>query len=89
MKKTNHFSCENCDRVFCIDYSNDNKICSGIVKKPMISYDVIRLCIITNGEATVTDSSPDEIGSIITVLSHSLNDWMMSRKTYEKFREDK
>ena len=86
-----HYKCENCELVYCFDYANDNKICSGLVKNknPDVPYDVIRLCINTTSEKEImaSDFTPDEASSIITALSHSLGEWMIRTKPYKKFRD--
>jgi len=91
-KQTDHFGCNNCEQSFCMHYSNNNKICSGIIKQvnPDIPYDVIRLCIeTTNDSMQPYDYTPDEAHSIITVLSHSVGDWMANTKAYQKFRKQR
>ncbi len=88
-KQTDHFGCNNCELGFCIHYSNKNKICSGVVKRinPDVPYDVIRLCIETSEGMQPYDYTPDEANSIISVLSHSMGDWMANTKAYQRFRK--
>lgn len=88
-KCTEHFSCYNCELSYCMNYTNNCKICSGIVKQvnPEIPYDVIRLCIKTTSEEIQTyDYTPDESQSILIVLLHSTSEWMQEAKSYQKFR---
>lgn len=85
-----HYTCDNCDMAYCFNYANDNKICAGCVKKvnPDVPFDVIRLCINTTSEEEmmVFDYTPDEVTSIVTVLSHALEEWMTETDAYKKFR---
>ena len=90
MSDDNHYSCNNCTQIYCFHYANENKICSGIVKNvdPDIPFDVIRLCInTTSEELQVYDYTPDEVSSIISVLSLSLGEWLSETKTYKQFRK--
>lgn len=86
----NHYTCDNCELAYCFNYSNDNKICAGRVKKvnPDVPFDVIRLCVNTTSEEEmmVFDYTPDEVTSMITVLSHALEEWMTESDAYKKFR---
>jgi len=89
--QTEHFGCNNCELGYCFHYLNKNKICSGIVKQPNpeLHYDIIRLCIETSDGIHPYDYTPDEVSSIVTVLNHSLGDWLNSTKAYQKFRNVK
>lgn len=90
-KKTYHFGCDNCEMGFCMNYSLGDRICSGVVTKPLPEkpYDVIRLCIIDSNETQPYDFTPDEANSIVTVLTHSIGDWLTNTKPYLKFRNIK
>lgn len=74
-----------------MNYANNNKICSGIVKNvnPELPYDVLRVCISQYSNIEPYDYTPDEALSLITVLSHSLGDWVNGTKAYQKFRTQK
>ena len=88
-QNTDHFGCNNCKLSYCMNYAKENKICSGVVKQVLVEmpFDVIRLCINTTSEGLqVYDYTPDEILSIVSVLSHSINDWICNTKSYQKFR---
>lgn len=90
-EKINHFGCDNCKLGFCMNYAHGDKVCSGVVIKtlPEKRYDVIRLCIVVSNEAQPYDYTPDEANSIISVLSHSMGDWITGTKSYRKFRQPK
>jgi len=90
-QSSDHFLCNNCELSYCVEYTEGNKICSGIVKQvnPDIPYDVIRLCIKTSEGLQPYDYTPDEAHSIISVLSHSVGDWLNTTKAYQKFRSSK
>ncbi len=93
MMKDTYFSCKNCELSYCMEYINNNKICSGVIKSPNPKkpYDVIRLCIRTSNEDEIQtyDYTPDETSSIIIVLNHALGDWLTESKVYQKFRSKK
>ncbi len=84
-----YYTCWNCELSYCMHYTNKNKICSGVVKSVDIDvpFDVIRLCIKTSNEGIQTfDYTPDEVSSVITVLSHSMGDWLSNSPSYQRFR---
>lgn len=89
LNKIDYYGCNNCELGFCVHYSNNNRICSGLVKNvnTEIPYDVIRLCIETSNEGVQQyDYTPDEVHSIISVLSHSVSDWLVNTIAYRRFR---
>jgi hypothetical protein len=75
--KTDHESCDNCQKVHEKVYSNDCKSCFGVVLKPHRKCDVIRSCVsFDDGRMSCTDVSLDEASVMALGYLSAVNEYI-------------
>jgi hypothetical protein len=68
-----HFSCENCNQVFCHHYPNGGKLCTGIVQETIRNCDLVRVCqVYEDGKTYNMDIAIDEAAVHIAAMQMAL-----------------
>jgi len=82
-EETRPFQTDACYNCTCVDWSiakNKRGFCTGIVKKPNPSVDILCLCFIDKEKVKHLSITPIEASDISSLLSNLVAEWLAKHK---------